>query len=78
LFIITTQNPEFGRGYFAGFGKDGYPRFQSCANGWVKVYKTFAGAVKQLERIQNTRVSFTDTAAYGIERINGIFPNVLT
>jgi hypothetical protein len=24
------------------------------------------------------RVSFTDTATYGIERMNGIFPNVLT
>ena len=50
-FIITTQHPAFGKGYYTGFHRDGNPYFQSCVDKRVKRYATIRNANKQLARI---------------------------
>lgn len=67
MFIITTQNPAFGKGYFIGFDNDGFAHFQSCLDKRVKKYKNRTNAQKQLARIQDKPAGFKDTATYSIE-----------
>ncbi len=67
MLIITTQNPEFGKGFFTGFNKEGFPCFQSCYDKRGKGYKTDQNAQKQLARIKEMPVAFKDKATYDIE-----------
>lgn len=69
MLIITTQNPEFGKGFFTGFNKEGFPCFQSCFDKRVKDYKAARNARKQLARIQKMPVAFEDKATYDIESV---------
>lgn len=74
MFVITTQNPVFGKGFFVGFGKDGFPRFQSCLDKRVKDYKSHRNAQKQLARIRDMPVEFEDKATYDIESVLKYIP----
>ena len=64
MHIITTQHPEFGKGYFIGF-ENGSPVFQSCYDKRVKDYRDFRNAGKQLSRI--TAMPNLEGETYAIE-----------
>lgn len=66
-YIITTQCPTFGRGYFLGFDSEEQAHFQSCLDKRVKRYKTRRNAEKQLSRIADIGKDWDEKPVFNIE-----------
>lgn len=67
MFIITTNSPTFGRGYFIGFDRENRAHFQSGNDRSVKTYKTRHGAKRQLQRIIASSGSLAEGETFSIE-----------